>query len=64
MEPAGKPKFQMIDVEQLFESPQAKQEKQNGMYFSNQVKSCLFTFISMVFFNYYSFLMTYSSKTL
>ena len=33
MEPAGKPKFEIIDVEQLFESPQEKQEKRNGTYF-------------------------------
>ena len=31
MEPSGKPRFGMINVEQLFESPQEKQERHDGM---------------------------------
>ena len=35
MEPAGKPKFEMINVEQLFESPQEIHNKQIGMHLFN-----------------------------
>ena len=52
MEPAGKPKFEMINAEQLFESPEEKQEKQNGMHFSSKVEFLICFHISFYIGNF------------